>query len=146
MQIKPSFCTLELYAGIYLNCFSIKLEEKNHNFRTKNLASTTCVCVTQSCPTLCNCMDCSLPGSSVHGIFQARILEWVASSFSRGSSQSRDQTWVSCITGRCFTIWAMREVQLIKINLTSASYSHDTLYLQHDVMRRTLYLHHLSRN
>ena len=48
MQIKPSFCTLELYAGIYLNCFSIKLEEKNHNFRTKKLASTTCVCVSLS--------------------------------------------------------------------------------------------------
>ena len=42
--------------------------------------------VTQSCPTLCDPMDCSLPGSSVHGIFQARILEWVAISFSRGSS------------------------------------------------------------
>ena len=44
------------------------------------------VLVAQSCPTLCNSMDCSLPGSSVHGIFQARILEWVAISFSRGSS------------------------------------------------------------
>ena len=46
--------------------------------------------VAQSCPTLCNSMDCSLPGSSVHGIFQARILEWVAISFSRRSSRSRD--------------------------------------------------------
>ena len=43
----------------------------------------------QSCPTLCDPMDCSLPGSSVHGIFQARILEWVAISISRGSSQPR---------------------------------------------------------
>ena len=43
------------------------------------------------CPTLCNLMDCSLPGSSVHGILQARILEWVAISFSRGSSQPRDE-------------------------------------------------------
>ena len=51
-------------------------------------------------------MDCSPPGSSVHGILQARILEWVAISFSRGSSQHRDQTWVSCIAGRFFTIWA----------------------------------------
>ena len=58
--------------------------------------------VTQPCPTLCNPMDCSLPGSSVHEIFQARILEWVAISFSRGSSQSRDQTRVSRIVGRCF--------------------------------------------
>ena len=86
------------------------------------------------------------PLSSVHGIFQPRVLGWVAVSFSRGFSQSRDQTWVSRIVGRRVTIWATREVQLIKINLTSASYSHDTLYLQHDVMRRTLYLHHLSRN
>ena len=60
-----------------------------------------CVCA-QSCPTLCNPMDCSPPGSSVPGISQAGILEWVAISFSRGSSQLRDQTHVSCIscTGR----------------------------------------------
>ena len=56
--------------------------------------------VTQSCPTLCDPMDCSLPGSSLHGILQARILEWVAISFSRGSSRPRDQTWVSRILGR----------------------------------------------
>ena len=54
-------------------------------------------------------MDCSLPDSSVHEIFQARVLEWVAISFSRGLSQPRDWTWVSCITGRCFSIWATRE-------------------------------------
>ena len=51
-------------------------------------------------------MDCSLPGSSVHGIFQARVLEWVAISFSRRSSQPRDWTRVSCIVGRRFTVWA----------------------------------------
>ena len=65
--------------------------------------------VAQSCPTLCNPMGCSLPGSSVHGIFQARVLAWVAISFFRGSSQPRDRTWVSCIAGRCFTILATRE-------------------------------------
>ena len=65
--------------------------------------------VAQSCLSLCNPMDCSLLGSSVHGIFPARLLEWVAISFSRGSSQPRDQTQVSCIAGRCFTIWATRE-------------------------------------
>ena len=53
--------------------------------------------VPQSCPTLCDPIDCSLPGSSVHGIFQVRILEWVAISFSRGSSQPRDQILASCI-------------------------------------------------
>ena len=63
-----------------------------------------CVLVTQSCPTLCDPMDYSPPGSSVHGILQARILEWVTITFSRGSSQPRDQTWVSCIAGRFFTI------------------------------------------
>ena len=57
------------------------------------------VCVyAQSCPTFCDPMDCSLPGSSVHGISQARILEWLATSFSRGSSQPRDQALVSSIS------------------------------------------------
>ena len=65
--------------------------------------------VTQSCPTLCNPMDCSPPGFSVHGILQARILEWVAISFFRESFQSSDQIRVSCIAGGFFTIWATRE-------------------------------------
>ena len=62
--------------------------------------------VAQPCPTLCDPVDCSLPGSSVRGIFQARVLEWVSISFSRGSSRPGDWTWVSCIVGRCFTIRA----------------------------------------
>ena len=53
--------------------------------------------VAQSCPTLCDPMDCSLPDSSIHGIFQARVLEWGAISFSRGPFWPRDQTWVSQI-------------------------------------------------
>ena len=65
--------------------------------------------VAQLCPTLCDPMDCSLPGS-IHGIFQARILEWVAISFSTVSSWPRDRTQVSHIAGRCFTVWATREV------------------------------------
>ena len=69
--------------------------------------------VAQSYLTLCNPKDCSLPGSSVHGIFQARGLEWVAISFSRGSSRTRDRTWVSRIAGRCFTVWATREAQVL---------------------------------
>ena len=64
--------------------------------------------VAQSCLTLCEPMDCSLPGSSVHGIFQARVREWVAISFSRGSSQPRDQTRISRTAGRRFTVWATR--------------------------------------
>ena len=59
--------------------------------------------VAQSCPTLCDPMDYSLPGSSIHGIFQARVLEWVTISFSRGSSQPRDWTWDSRIIDRRFT-------------------------------------------
>ena len=65
--------------------------------------------VAQSCPTFCDHVDCSRPGSSVHGILQAKILQWVASSFSRGSSGPRDQTQVSCIAGRRFNLWATRE-------------------------------------
>ena len=57
----------------------------------------------QFCPTSCDLMDCSLPNSSVHGIFQARILEWVVRPSSRASSQHRDQTWVSCIAGGFFS-------------------------------------------
>ena len=63
----------------------------------------------KECPTLWDPMDCSPPGSSVHGTFQARILEWFVISFSRGSSQPRDQTWVSWTAGRFFTNWATRE-------------------------------------
>ena len=71
--------------------------------------------VVQSCPTLCDPMDCSLPGSSVHGIFQATVLEWIAISFSRGSSQPRDQTLVSCIVDRHFTVWTTREIPMLFI-------------------------------
>ena len=63
-----------------------------------------CVKVPQLCPPLCDPMDCSLPGSSVHGVLQARILEWVDIPSSRGSSQPRDQTQVSHTAGRFFTI------------------------------------------
>ena len=66
--------------------------------------------VAQSCPTLCDPVDCSLLGSSVHGIFRAIVLEWIAISFSRGSSQPRDRTWVSRIVDRRFTIWVTGEV------------------------------------
>ena len=65
--------------------------------------------ITQSCLTLCDPMDSNLPGSSIHGIPQARIVEWAAISFSRGSSPPRDPTQISCIAGRFFTIWATQE-------------------------------------
>ena len=66
-------------------------------------------------------MDCSPPGSSVHGILQARILEWVAIPFSRRSSLPRDWTWVSPMAGRFFTIWANREVHFSLLMFTHRS-------------------------
>ena len=85
----------------------------HHEFEVKQLKSSGSVEwvseVAQSCLTLCDPMDCSWPGSSHHGILQARILEWVAISFSRGSSWSRDQTQVPRIVDGSFTIWATSE-------------------------------------
>ena len=74
------------------------------------------VLVAQSCPAFCNPMDCSPQGSTIHGIFQARILEWVVISFSRGSSWPRDQTHVSsisCIGRRVLYHWATWEAPRI---------------------------------
>ena len=63
----------------------------------------------------CDSMDCCPPGSSVQGIFQARTLEWVAISFSRGSSQLRYWTQVSSITGWLFTLWATTEALVVYV-------------------------------
>ena len=73
------------------------------------------VLVAQSCLTLCHPMDCSPPDFYVYGIFQARILEWVVISFSRGSSRSRDWSWVSCTAGRFLTDWATSKALQIQI-------------------------------
>ena len=78
------------------------------------LISFRCCLVTKSCPTLCDPMDCSPPGSSVHGILQARILEWVAISFSRGSSQAGDQTRISCIGRWVLYHWSSLVIQTVK--------------------------------
>ena len=80
------------------------------------------VLVALLCLALCDATDCSVPNSSVHGILQAKILEWVAIPFSRGSSWARDQKWVSCIAGRFFTIWATREA-LNECNVLSNAFS-----------------------
>ena len=92
------------------------------SFFNSKLTVTVKVNVAQSFPTLYDPMDCSLPGSSVHGIFQVRILEQVTIFFSRRSSQPRDQTQVSRIIGRRFTVWATREVRLTEIVYYSLSY------------------------
>ena len=68
------------------------------------------VLVAQLCWTLCDPTDCGPPGSSVRGILHATILEWIAIPFSRGSSQSRNRTWVSCIAGRFFSVWATGKI------------------------------------
>ena len=94
--------------------------------------------VAQLCLTLHGPMDCSLPGSSAHGIFQARILEWVAISFSRGSSWPRDQTCVSHIVGRCFTIWTTKEVISEVIDISPGTVDSSLCFIQpsisHDVL------------
>ena len=89
-----------IHVYVWLSPFAVHLK----------LSQNCChVLVASSRPTLCDPMNCSLPNSSVYGILQARALEWVAIPFSGGSSQPRDQTGVSCITGGFFTIWATRE-------------------------------------
>ena len=115
-----------LLSSLYsCRCFSFHFQK----FRIK------CMLVTQSaqsCLSLCNPMDCSSPpGSSVHWILQVRILQWVAISFSRGSSWPKHPTWVSHTSGRFFTIWATREalcsksspdfINYIKTSFTSYS-------------------------
>ena len=89
--------------------------QKNNKNRTYAHCGLLTVCVwtmlvTQSCPTLCDPTNCSPPGFSVHGILQARILEWIAIPFSRGTSKPRDRTLFSCLKGRFFTVWATGEV------------------------------------
>ena len=75
----------------------------------KGLPTSVCVWVAQLCLTLCNPMDTSQPGSSIHGISQTRALEWVTISLFKGSSRPGDWTLVSHIAGRLFGIWATRE-------------------------------------
>ena len=81
----------------------IKSRPVSLNSSLLSVLCKTCCLVAHSCPTLCDPVDYSWTGSSVHAISQARIMEWVAISFSKGSSQSRDQTCVSCIASVFFT-------------------------------------------
>ena len=88
--------------------------------------SRVCACCDQSCLLLCDVMDCSPPGSSVHGIFQARILEWVTISLSRGSSWPRDQTLslaFPALVSWFFTSWATGEVHDLEQNLSMWNFS-----------------------
>ena len=90
--------------------------------------------VAQSCPTICDPPDSSLPGSSDHGILQAGILEWVAIPFSRGSSWSRDWTQVFSTAGRFFIIWATREALC---NTNRGDYIISKISFNFDINRRS---------
>ena len=83
---------------------------------------------------LCDPKDCSLPGSSVHEIFQARILEWLAISFSRGSSWPRDQTQVSCIAGGFFTTKPLKAILVDTEGLWSVGVYHLTCWCQSEAV------------
>ena len=94
------------YFLLKYNCFTVLFSVSRH-CTTKWISYYVCACGLGrfSRVRLCNFMDGSPPGSSVHGILQARILEWAAMPSCRGSSQTTDGTWVSCTAGRFFTQW-----------------------------------------
>ena len=103
---SPVFTSLDLEPFAGLVSHSVLSSSLNSDFSAlSSVYKSTCMWLfTQLCPILCDAMDCSLPGSSVHRILQARILEWVAMPSSRGSSQPRDRTQVSHVGGGFFTI------------------------------------------
>ena len=127
-NLEPVYCSMSSSNCCFLTCIQISQEAGqvgwySHLLKTSSFLSSfslpvllfiyfffivvkyAALClVTQLCPTLCYPMDCSPPRSSVHGTLQARILEWVAMPYSRGSSQTRDQTQISRIAGGFFTI------------------------------------------
>ena len=88
-----------------------------------------CCLVAKSCLTHCNPIDCSPPGSSVHGVFQARILEWVAISFARRFSRPRDGTSVSCLGRWILHCWATREAHSMACKHTKKSKMYMCMYI-----------------
>ena len=110
LQIGPWIKDQVNMFSLFPNTFAKLGEVKEAGILT--LHACVCAKLLQSCPTLRLHGLYSPPGSSVHGILQARILEWVAISFYKGSSQPRDWTQVSSIAGWFFTIWAAREAQI----------------------------------
>ena len=94
-----------------LRCFTQEIWKHVHKKICTRMFTVMCACQVASVQSLSDPMDCSPPGSFVYGILQARILEWVAIPFSGGSSRPRDQTQVSHIAGRFFTIWAIPEAK-----------------------------------
>ena len=106
-HFNSNSCSIKITVLKILSGFYFAIYDYNFIISLKKVK----VLVIQSCPTLCDPMDCSLPGFLAHGILQARIWEWVAIPFSRRSSWPRDWTQVFYIAGRFFTIWAIREAQ-----------------------------------
>ena len=109
----------------YRRCFLSKVYFTQNNGFEIRPWSLVCIWKKESvsCPVVYNSlqpMDCSPPGSSVHGILQAKILEWVAIPFSRGSSQPRDQIQISCIAGEFFIIWTTKQKQNLSRSKTSS--------------------------
>ena len=102
--------------------------------------------VAQSCPTLCDPMDYSLPGFSIHRIFQARVLEWVAIYFTRGSTWHKDQIWVSRIAGRGVTLRATMSShmhsQFSSVQFSSVAQLHPTLCEPMNLSMTSLPVHH----
>ena len=118
-RVEYGFREEIVYSRVKFNCLTPNRKTKLHLLSTRYVSnSSISVCLTNiewtesvSCSVVLDSlqpMDCSLPGSSVHGILQARVLNWVAIPFSRRSSQPRDWTWVSPIAGRFFTVWATK--------------------------------------
>ena len=126
-------CLLLFWLIFIVLCMKVwKLIRKDQH----NLAMHPCMLSLKSCSTLCNSMDCSPPGFSVHGILQAKILEWVAMPSSKGSSRPRE-TQVSGLAGRFFSIWATREAQF--------SHSYTKLSLVISLMLKNLYYVQVER-
>ena len=97
----PQWITLLIQGALFLQSVSFHPKAKILKFKNTNIIHHFyCCLVTKLCLTLCDLMDCSLPGSSVHGVSQTRILEWVVIFFSKGSSQPRNSThtsWISSV-------------------------------------------------
>ena len=115
--------------SLFQHILPVKCSPLMHSFiwLTRGKGKWMKVLLAQSCPTLCDPMNCSPPGSSVHGILQARIMEWVAIAFSRGSSWPRGQTRVSHIAGKFVTIWATRETWLTRGTNSEESEAYELL-------------------
>ena len=100
---------LDLLVCIFVSSFGLKKNNIYYLLTYYLISENVKVLVAQSCLTLHYLIECNLPGLSIHGILQARILEWVAIPFSKESSWLRDQTQVFCIAGWFFPVWDTRE-------------------------------------